>query len=520
MTTCYSICPKCTENVPSFNLSEDDNTKIQIACDCGYDETMTYAEYVALYEKTPKRPIPETLYKCQKHNLFYTNYCDMCNVHLCDTCAPEHEAEDEFESVFRLRPKTSIENLRKQLNEAFDYLNSYFPSLKDKAISRSNDLKDQIETAYNKFYAKNKQILDFYKIIFDNFIEHNYPFQHIVDDLTFFDTHPKNFIAFNIYPYIEDKNDKSVIDFFNSYNFIRSEESRTILSPHNIVQDILFLKDNRLAVCLNRNPSVLILDPSNDYHVDLELPGNDDYATNSICETEAGDIVAGTCDKFIRVFSITKNSYKEEMTIANAHQRDIEKVVTLSNNFVASTGFDGEVKIWDMSTYANKKPFKVLKGHERGVNSLLYIKAKNYLLSVGSYESDLRVWDLDTYQCVNVFAGVEGSTRNCLYQFDEERIVVGGTHVFHVININTLKIEEKVDLEEYDVHYFSSFMKLRDGSLLCGTQVGHFIVYNFTTKKVNFIKATHLNQINDIKRIDDNAFYTSSCDLKLRLWKY
>ena len=519
MTTSYSTCPKCTENVPSFYPSEDDKTKIEIACECGYDETMTYAEYVSLYEKTPKRPTPETLFKCQKHNLVYTHYCDMCDIHLCDTCTAEHEAQEDFESVFQLRPKTSIEILRKQLKEAYDYLNSYFPSLKDKAISRSNDLKEQIENAYNKFYTKNKQILDFYKIIFDNFIEHNYPFQHIIDDLTFFDTNPKNFIAFNIYPCIEDKNDKSVIDFFNSYNFIRSEESRTILNIDNIPQDILFLKDNRLALCLNRNPAILILDPSNDYHIDLKIPGTDDYTTNSICEMETGDIVAGFYEHSIHVYSITKNSYKEEMTIENAHQRKVEKVVTLSNNFVASCGSD-DIKIWDMSTYAKKEPVKILKGHENGVYSLLYVKEKNFLISVGCYESDLRVWNLDTYQCVNVFAGVEGSTTNCLYKLDEERVVAGGTDMFHIINISTLKIEEKVDLEEYDVYYLSVFMKLRDGSLLCGTQVGHFIVYNFTTKKVEVIKTTHLNQINDIKRIDDNSFYTTSCDLKLRLWKY
>ena len=207
------------------------------------------------------------------------------------------------------------------------------------------------------------------------------------------------------------------------------------------------------------------------------------------------------------------------MTIENAHQRKVEKVVTLSNNFVASCGSD-DIKIWDMSTYAKKEPVKILKGHEYGVYSLLYVKEKNFLISVGCYESDLLVWNLDTYQCVNVFAGVEGSTMNCLYKLDEERVVAGGTDMFHIINISTLKIEEKVDLEEYDVYYLSVFMKLRDGSLLCGTQVGHFIVYNFTTKKVEVIKTTHLNQINDIKRIDDNSFYTTSCDLKLRLWKY
>ena len=54
-------------------------------------------------------------------------------------------------------------------------------------------LKEQIEIAYKQFYDNNKQILDYYKIIFDNFVENNYPFQHIIDDLTHFNANPKNF---------------------------------------------------------------------------------------------------------------------------------------------------------------------------------------------------------------------------------------------------------------------------------------------------------------------------------------
>ena len=518
--TAYSICPKCTDNVPTFYRSEDDNTFIKIVCQCGYEAEMSMAEYVELYEKTPKRPTPDTLYKCKEHNLLYTNFCSMCDIHLCDTCNTGHENRHEFDCIIPITKKVEISYLRKQLKEAYEYLDSYFPSLKEKVIERSKDLKEQIEIAYKQFYDNNKQILDYYKIIFDNFVENNYPFQHIIDDLTHFNTNPKNFIAFNIYHHIEDKNDNSVIDFFNSYRFFRSEEYKMILFAEDIVQCVIFLKDKRIGVCVNRDPAVLVLDPSNDYHIDLKISGHRAYETYSITELENGDIVAGTYDKLINVYSITKNTYKKELTIEKAHNREVQKVITLSNNLIASAGSDNLIKIWDISTYTKKEPIQVLKGHTFGVYSLLYIKEKNVLISGGLSQDDLHIWNLDTYQCVNVFAEVQGYSHNSLYQLDEERIVAGGSGEFYIININKLTIEEKVDLKEFDVHSLSAFMKLRDGNLLCGTSIGNFILYNMKTKKVINISTSHVSMVTDIKRIDDHSFYTASCDLKFRLWKY
>ena len=109
--TAYSICPKCTDNVPTFDRSEDDNTFIKIVCQCGYEAEMSMAEYVELYEKTPKRPTPDTLYKCKEHNLLYTNFCSMCDIHLCDTCNTGHENRHEFDCIIPITKKVEISYL-------------------------------------------------------------------------------------------------------------------------------------------------------------------------------------------------------------------------------------------------------------------------------------------------------------------------------------------------------------------------------------------------------------------------
>ena len=79
---------------------------------------------------------------------------------------------------------------------------------------------------------------------------------------------PNNIIAFKIYPCIEDKDTQSVINFFNSYSFFHAMEPFFTLPMKGIPLCVIYLKDNRLALCLSCDPSVIVLDPSNDFHVE------------------------------------------------------------------------------------------------------------------------------------------------------------------------------------------------------------------------------------------------------------
>ena len=49
---------------------------------------------------------------------------------------------------------------------------------------------------------------------------------------------------------------------------------------------VIYLKDNRLSLCLSCDSSVIVLDPSNVFHVDLKIPGKKDDYANSIAEME------------------------------------------------------------------------------------------------------------------------------------------------------------------------------------------------------------------------------------------
>ena len=101
----------------------------------------------------------------------------------------------------------------------------------------------------------------------------------------------------------------------------------------------------------------------------------------SICQLNNGTIVSCSNDKSIII---------GEHIINNAHDDWIIKVISLPNNRIASCSWDETIKIWTLSSDI---PFKVLKGHQDRINSILYVKEKDILIS-GS---------LDTLFCISIY---------------------------------------------------------------------------------------------------------------------
>ena len=125
--------------------------------------------------------------------------------------------------------------------------------------------------------------------------------------------------------------------------------------------------------------SIRIYIPSKDFHCEQEL-WRYPYGIYSICEADDGTIVSCTRE----TITIGEN------TLKNPHDNSIFKVISLPNNRIASCSWDETIKIWTLSSDI---PFKVLKGHQDKINSILYVKEKDILIS-GS---------LDTLFCISIY---------------------------------------------------------------------------------------------------------------------
>ena len=158
----------------------------------------------------------------------------------------------------------------------------------------------------------------------------------------------------------------------NKSNCIRVsgiEIIKTINSYNNVIKSLLLLNDKRIASCSN-NKSIMIFDPYDDYqHAQLL----NRHSNNSICLLEDDTIVS--C-------SVERTIYIGDYTIPSAHDEAINKVIALPNNRIATCSDDQTIKIWNSNKPYSDTPIKILIGHTNKVNSLLYIKERDFMISL------------------------------------------------------------------------------------------------------------------------------------------
>ena len=158
----------------------------------------------------------------------------------------------------------------------------------------------------------------------------------------------------------------------------------------------------------------------------------------------------------------------------------------------------------------------MLEGHSDWVNSLLYMKERDIMIS-GSFDKTLLLWNMSTY-CITVIEGVECYSTNSLYQIDKDRVIVGGEDSFSIVNIDKCVIEKRIDDESLGRVY--CFLKLRDNkTILCGCDDGILLFYDMNTKEYKE-SSTLDSPISELLLIDDNTFLSCSRDYTIKVWQY
>ena len=82
-------------------------------------------------------------------------------------------------------------------------------------------------------------------------------------------------------------------------------------------------------------------------------------------------------------------NYRCDFSFENAHNEQIRKVISLSNNRIASCSNEHTIKIWN-----NQTPYyhiATLYGHTDYVTAIIALKHKNVLI-LGCDESNLFIW--------------------------------------------------------------------------------------------------------------------------------
>ena len=381
-----------------------------------------------------------------------------------------------------------------EIKIAYDHLLNYFTTLKNDTINQLHELIAKIESSYADSFYRNKSQLFYF-------------LQAVINKDPSNDTNNTVFLYQCKKHYTFD----DVIKYYTDYTIIQKKryedmKSIRVIREHACsVQSLLLLKDGKVASC-SLDQTIKIYDPYFNYCCVKTLERHND-CINSICQLDDGTIVSCSKDHSIII---------GDFTIEYAHGDEVFKIITLPNNRIASSS-KYLIKIWNTKP-PSIIPIKVLRGHDDTINSLLYIKEKDILIS-GSIDWILRLWNMSTYQCQTVIYRVECRSRNALYQIDGDRVIVGGNKKFYIVNIDKCVIEKIV--KDTLFGKVNCFLKLKDNkTILCGCDEGKFCFYDMNTGKYNTPKKMHDRNVYDLLAIDDNKFLSCSWDKTIKLWEY
>lgn len=149
---------------------------------------------------------------------------------------------------------------------------------------------------------------------------------------------------------------------------------------------------------------------------------------------------------------------------------------------------------------------------------MLFIKKKQLLISA-SLDLSIRIWNsIANYSTVTVIDSFYFTQdTSILYNFDDERIIIGYLNILLMMNISTHTKENL--LNEDKIKGMSCIEKLTNNVIAVGCDSGNVIFLNIHTKQKEIFSSIHKKKLNNIIKLEGTNFLTV-CDDMIILWKY
>jgi WD40 repeat protein len=152
----------------------------------------------------------------------------------------------------------------------------------------------------------------------------------------------------------------------------------------------------------------------------------------------------------IELFPEEKLRTIKTSVIIGEHENKITSMISLPNNYIATTSLDKTIKIWDLSKYIL---VKTLEGHTDQIYCIALLSDGN--IASGSYDRTIKIWDSkNDYKCINTLNGhthcvkcllvlkngnlVSGSWDKCIKVWDCKSYICIKTIKHHTYLVNSL----------------------------------------------------------------------------------
>jgi WD40 repeat protein len=186
---------------------------------------------------------------------------------------------------------------------------------------------------------------------------------------------------------------------------------------------------------------------------------------------------------FINLFDLKRHDW---VTSIFAHSKEARRSrFSNDGNYIISSGYDGAIRIWDISNFNNIIPFQ--SGDSR--IEVMDMNKDKRLLAVGDMEGTVRIWNTDTGELFFKWQEADNTIINSLaFDVENRGIFIGGTEKLNFVNFDTK------DIKKY------TYKKSPANSHLIMSNDGKYIVRDSMNGRIEFYDLDK----SEVSRVLDN----------------
>ena len=471
-------------------------------------------------------------FKCITHDLSFIAFCKNCMCNLCNTCLTSHKNHQIkfFKDILISKEKmTQIKNDFFQAKKNMDILYN----LKNDISKLSHDkiIIEQIEISSQSFQNKNSNISSILINFFSMYelYEKNPNYQiitNVIGNTNFnlekadinlsSNKHSVELIGTYLKNLFFNSIIKNPILTYCCKNISNKEISKMktvkLINAHSLgIAFLLILQDKRLAS--TSNDGFIIIYELTNLKPQIKIAAHSDWIV-SLYQFKNGFLVSCSRDSSFKIWKIGNSSYTLLKQI-QFHTSCVEAIIEISNNDYASCSLDKSIKVFNMTQnmdFICKKVlnFCTLLKQMIEIQDCLVAMVFDYSLHFFSINND--------YKEVCVLNNIDCWSPNGIKKLNEEKFVIGGYKIIHIINGVSKQIEAQIMAHD-DIIWCVSLLK--DGTLLSGGNDKSIKQWDLNNYKcISEKKNAHNNSIITIVELSDGRIATASleeCDIKI--WK-
>lgn len=217
-------------------------------------------------------------------------------------------------------------------------------------------------------------------------------------------------------------------------------------------------------------------------------------------------------NKIIASYNRDIKIWDNEVKTLSGHTDMITSIIKLPHGLIASSSYDGTVRIWDL-----ENQIAVLRGDGIAINKIILL-GNNYIVS-GSFNGTIQMWNLETQKLE--FDNKDGlHSAVSIEKLDESKIAALYTNgILKIYNLFTGTLESEMYILNDTEHIDDTveYLYVNNGKAIVVT-TRNIKIYNPKTQTVEFTLYNEESTVSSCINLPDNKLIVGYEDGKLRIW--